>query len=653
MFYYEVLIGDLRYHGKTALTYSSDVELLPGSVVRIALRDRSVLGVVSKTVPEPSFAAKPIAAIAPSAPMPSQALDLIQWFQEYYPAPFGSIIRQFLPPIVAFPQKTNTPAKAVQAVPAVQLPPLTSEQHTAVSAVANSGYHLLHGITGSGKTRVYIELVQRTLAAGKSAIVLTPEIGLTAQLHDSLAQAFPSKIRTLHSRMTGATRRNVWYEILNDSKPLVVIGPRSALFAPVQKLGLIVIDESHDQAYKSETAPYYRTERVAAKLAELHDACLISGSATPSVEEYYVAAAKGRPKIQLQHLAISSGQPVESTMVDMRDRSQFSRSQILSSPLVKTIGDALQSGSQSLLFLNRRGTAGTVLCQQCGWRAICEYCDLALTYHGDSHHMQCHVCGRSSRLPSACPECQSADVVLKTVGTKAVVDDILRLFPEANVQRFDTDTDKADQLERHLAAIKDGSADIIIGTQMVTKGLDLPKLAVVGVLNADASLLIPDYSATERTFQMLTQVIGRTGRGHQAGHVVIQTYDPDSSLLAAAITNVNGCTINGDTTGNLTGVDPILGPLQNNGGSTLTQALLAGSPAINTGNPGGCRDHNSAILNTDQRGFTRPASGSSLCDIGAYEAGAVDAPTPTPTATLVPTIVFTPDHWTYLPLIEK
>lgn len=535
MFYYEVLVGDLRYHGKSALTYSHTSELLPGSVVRIALRDRSVLGIVSREVPEPNFTAKPISSVAPATPLPAAALSLMDWLQEYYPAPFGSIIRQFLPSIVAFPKATSIPDKPQKVKHQDALPPLTSEQQAAVSKIGPNGYHLLHGVTGSGKTRIYIELAQRVLDNDTSAIILTPEIGLTAQLHESFTRAFPGQIRTLHSRMTGATRRNTWYEILNSSEPLIIIGPRSALFAPVQNLGLIVIDESHDQAYKSETAPYYRAERVAAKLAELHEACLVSGSATPSVEEYYIATAKGRPHIQLRSLAIPSRQPVESTIVDMRDKSSFTRSQILSSPLVRAVGDALQAGSQSLLFLNRRGTAGSVLCQQCGWRAMCEYCDLAQTYHGDSHRMQCHVCGRNSRLPNACPECSSADIVLRSVGTKAVVDEIQRLFPEAKIQRYDTDTDKADQLEQHLSTLRDGSADIIVGTQMITKGLDLPKLSVVGVLNADASLLIPDYSATERTFQLLTQVLGRTGRGHRAGQVIIQTYDPDSELLRTAV----------------------------------------------------------------------------------------------------------------------
>ncbi len=559
--YYEVLVGDLQYHGKSTLTYAAVDQLLPGAVVRIALRSRSVLGVVLRVVAEPAFAVKPIAAIAPTRPLPPESLALIEWLYAYYPAPFGSVIRQFLPPTTAFPGKsrdehapnTKTPANSQSQtqnsklssslslqttnykLPPTPLPPLTPAQTTALAHIQPTGYHLLHGVTGSGKSRVYVELAKRALDEGRSAIILTPEIGLTAQLVETFEASFGANVSVLHSRQTAAERRDIWYRILAATEPQVVIGPRSALFAPVQHVGLVVLDESHDQAYKSDSAPRIRTERVAAKLAQLHGACLVSGSATPNIEEYYLAAAKQRPIVTLDQLAVQNSTRAQTVVVDMRDRSQLTRSTIFSSPLITAIQQALEASEQTMLFLNRRGTAGAILCATCGWRAMCDHCDLSLTYHSDTHSVRCHLCGRTQPLRSNCPDCAATDIVLKTIGTKAVVDEIRRLFPGARVSRFDTDTAKSEQLETQIQTLQQGGTDIIVGTQMITKGLDLPKLSVVGVLNADASLLIPDYTAAERTFQLLTQVVGRTARGHRASTVVIQTYNPSHAIIIAAL----------------------------------------------------------------------------------------------------------------------
>lgn len=540
MFYYEVLVGDLQYHGEGALTYAYDKKLETGSVVRIALKTRSVLGIILRDTPEPSFSVKSIAAVAPSPPLSHYLLTLIDWLGSYYPAPLGSIVRNFLPPSTVFPKSKSqniTVAEHTSSIsPYPNLPPLTIEQKNALEMIGSTGYHMLHGVTGSGKTRIYIELTARTISLGRSAIILTPEIGLTAQLIEFFELCFPGTIYVLHSRLTAAQRRDTWYDILSATKPIVVIGPRSALFAPVHSLGLIVMDESHDQAYKSETAPHYRTERIAAKLAQLNDACIVSGTATPNIEEYYIAQAKNRPIITLSEIALPDKTPPEIRLVDLRNHNQMTRSPLLSDPLIKRIQHALASREQTLLFLNRRGTAGAILCANCGWRATCPHCDLSLTYHGDSHTMRCHVCNRYKTLPSSCPGCGATDIVLKSIGTKAVIDELSRLFPHARTVRFDTDTDKKVRLEHSATFLRSSEIDIIVGTQMITKGLDLPRLSVVGVLNADTSLLIPDYAASERTFQLLTQVIGRAGRGHRAGHVVIQTYEPTHPTITAAVT---------------------------------------------------------------------------------------------------------------------
>ncbi len=523
----------MHYHGKTALTYASEESLSPGAVVRIALRARSALGIVLQQVPEPSFATKTIAAVAPSPPLPAQSLQLLDWLYEYYPAPFGAVIRQFLPPTSAFPKQTVGHDEVTEAP---KTPPaLTPAQVRVLAGVSPSGYHLLHGITGSGKTRVYLELTIRALDAGRSAIILTPEIGLTAQLIDQFTAVFPGKVVVLHSRQTAAQRRDAWYRVLCRAEPQIVIGPRSALFAPVRNLGLIVMDESHDQAYKNENSPHYRTERVAATLARLHNATLISGSATPNVEEYFLAEAKQRPVLRLDALATDGDHEVSTMTVDLRDRSQLTRSPIIANQLITALGAAVQRGEQGLLFLNRRGTAGAVLCNNCGWQALCDHCDLPLTYHGDAHHMRCHTCGRTWPMPTSCPDCGHTDLLFKSIGTKALVEEVRRLFPDVRIRRFDSDVDKSEQLETAVASLRAGDADIIVGTQMITKGLDLPKLSVVGILNADSSLLIPDYTAAERTFQLLSQVIGRAGRGHRGGTIIVQSYNPDTAVLQAAV----------------------------------------------------------------------------------------------------------------------
>jgi len=532
MQYYEVLVASMAYHGTEALTYSSETPLQVGTIVRVGLREQRTLGIIVRHVPKPSFAVKPVLATAPFPPVPAESLSLLRWLYEYYPAPLGSIVRQFVPPTDTFPQLPTAPSVTL---PTTDLPSLTAEQTQALRTIQGPGTFVLHGITGSGKSRVYIELAKETLQKGKSAIVLTPEIGLTAQLTATFAEVFGSNVYTLHSQQTAAERRNIWYALLSSSKPVVVLGPRSALFAPVHNLGLIVLDEAHDDAYKNESAPHYQAVRVGAKLADLHKATLVLGSATPDIEDYYLATAKNRPVVELVSTAKKNDTQTQIEVVDLRKAELFSRNRFVSDTLVTHIANAMKRNEQSLIFLNRRGTANAILCNNCGWQAVCPHCDLPITYHADEHLLRCHVCGFHTTLPTSCPVCQNTEILFKSAGTKAIVDSLQKLFPAARIQRFDTDAKKSERLEQHLSALKGGSADIIVGTQMITKGLDLPKLSVVGIINADGSLLIPDYTAAEKTYQQLSQVIGRVGRGHRPGTVVIQSYDPENTTLHYAI----------------------------------------------------------------------------------------------------------------------
>ncbi|HEY5668049.1 MAG TPA: primosomal protein N' [Candidatus Saccharimonadales bacterium] len=533
MNYLEILVAGATYHGDEALTYCCEQQLPLGAIVVVPLRNRHTLGVVVRHVAKPDFAVKAIFSTASMPSLPKPLLDLMSWIKTYYPSPYGVITQQFLPK--ALPKKPVEPHPASD-TPPITLPALTSDQQRAVASITAPGTHLLHGETGTGKTRVYIELAQRSINSGKSAIILTPEIGLTSQLANDFRQTFGDRVVVIHSQLTEVTRQRIWTSILKQPKPLIIIGPRSALFSPLTNIGFIAVDEAHETAYKQDQAPYYHTSRVASKLAELHAAPLVLGSATPLITDYYMAEAKDRPIIRMQQTARQdvSNESVIS-VVDLRDRSKFTKKSYLSDELIQAIAHTLQQQEQTLLFLNRRGTARVIFCEQCGWQATCPHCDLPLVYHGDTHHTRCHSCEFKAAPPTSCPTCHNTAVVFKSIGTKAIVDEAMRLFPDAKIMRFDTDNKKTERIEQHYDAVREGNVDILIGTQTLAKGLDLPKLGLVGVIIADTSLYFPDFSAEERTFQLLSQVLGRVGRGHRTGRAIVQTYAPDSLLLKAIL----------------------------------------------------------------------------------------------------------------------
>ncbi|HJQ08613.1 MAG TPA: primosomal protein N' [Candidatus Saccharimonadales bacterium] len=534
MQYVEVLVADATYHGSEPLTYSHNTRLMPGSIVIAPLRAKNVLGVVVRTVKKPTFTAKPLLSVPSLPSLPSALLDLLSWMPLYYPAPLGVLAQLFLPKQI--PKKPRSLPSFTLSQTTKTLPNLTDDQQQAIDAISGSGLHILHGETGSGKTRVYIELARDSVHAGKSALILTPEIGLTSQLANDFRNVFGERVVVVHSQLTDATRAHIWQELLMQEKPVIVVGARSALFAPIRQLGLIVLDEAHETAYKQDQAPYYHATSVAARLAHVHHAKLVIGSATPLIRDYYIANAKNRPIIRMTQTAAHTA-PVERIVhiADLRNRNDFTRSAFFSNALVDAIENTLRKDEQILLFLNRRGTARIIFCDRCGWQAVCPHCDLPLVYHGDKHIMRCHSCEYKSRILFSCPECQNTSIVFKSIGTKAVAAEAERLFPEARIRRFDTDNKKAERIEEHYDDIRAGNIDILVGTQTVAKGLDFPRLSLVGVIIADTSLYFPDFTASERTYQLLTQVIGRVGRGHRQGHVVVQTYAPDSPLLRSIL----------------------------------------------------------------------------------------------------------------------
>src|SRR3989344_3699524 len=536
MYYFEVWVTSHLYHGYEALSYSYDKVLESGSLVIVPMRQKNTLAVVLTKTLKPTFNTKQILEILPYR-LPQPNLDLMAWLSEYYPAPLGTIASLFVPSSLSRKHKVRDVHEAIK-IARSNLPPFTLEQKAVLKQINDkpSNSFLLHGETGTGKTRVYLEMAKQTTKSGKSVLMLTPEISLTPQLVRDFEQVFGQQVITVHSNLSDVERRDAWLKVLLSKKPVVVIGPRSALFAPFARLGLIVIDESHESAYKQEQAPYYQTLRVAGKLSQLYGAQLIMGTATPNVVDYYVAEAKGLEILRMSEPAtrIVNAKPVVE-VVNSRDRTLFSQSLYLSNSLLQAIKTALDNKEQSLIFLNRRGTARLVMCQICGWQALCPNCDLPLTYHGDSHSMRCHTCGYKEQAITKCPVCSSNDIIYKNIGTKSIVEALERIFPKARIGRYDSDNTKAERFDQQFSEITSGKIDILVGTQLLAKGLDLPSLSIVGVITADTNLTFPDYTAEEKTYQLITQIVGRVGRGHRAGKAIIQTYNPDSFVIKAAI----------------------------------------------------------------------------------------------------------------------
>jgi primosomal protein N' (replication factor Y) len=551
MGYYEVYVASARYQKMEPLTYASDATYLPGAVVIVPLGRAEVLGFVHAEVTKPKFACKPIKRAIQDIVLPTKLTKLFAWLQAYYPSGSGATAQLFLPSsLVTKKAETLTlntensanltetkPQVSIEPWKALTLPALTPEQVKALQQMDSSveRHFLLHGETGSGKTRVYIERTLTAFKAQSSALILTPEIGLTPQLAQTFKVTFGDRVIIMHSNLTAKLRREYWLRIAHSTEPLVIIGPRSALFTPLKNIGLIVMDEFHEPAYKQEQAPRYQTIRVAGALAALHKSEIIYGSATPPVADYYVALQTKMPIIRMQGQARGGDSRVKTTVINLADKTDFSRHPFISNTLLNAIETSLHNSEQILIYLNRRGTARLVLCQSCGWQALCPRCDLPLTYHGDGHHLRCHTCGYQATAPLNCPVCASTDLQYRTMGTKALVETLQGFFPSAQLQRFDTDLGVNERLDKHFADVHSGKVDILVGTQMLGKGLDLPKLGLVGVVAADTSLYMPDFTATERSYQLLHQVLGRVGRGHGKAEVIIQTYMPNNPTLKAAI----------------------------------------------------------------------------------------------------------------------
>lgn len=412
---------------------------------------------------------------------------------------------------------------------------LTIEQENIIREYINSDdkMFLLKGVTGAGKTEVYMKLVERVLLEGKSAIILVPEIALTPQMIERFKGRFGVNVALFHSKLSDGERFDEWFRV-KEGKSKVIVGARSAIFLPAKNLGLIIIDEEHENTYKSEQNPKYQTKEVAEYLSELKGCKVILGSATPSIETYYIALTGEMKLLELNSRVDNKAMP-PMKVIDMRNELKGGNKSLFSRELFIAIQERLKRKEQIILFLNRRGFSTFVSCRSCGYVFKCDECDISMTYHKNGL-LICHYCGKTKREPRECPKCHSKYVKFFGAGTQRVEEEVKKYFNNAGILRMDVDTTRdKHSYERIYNTFKNGEADILIGTQMVSKGLDFKNVTLVGILAADMSINIPDYRAAERTFQIITQVAGRAGRGDKQGEVLIQTYTPQHYSLQYAV----------------------------------------------------------------------------------------------------------------------
>lgn len=538
------------------LTYSFDQNLAPGTIVSIPLGKKTALGIIYRKTTAPTnqnFVIKSINKIVHPIPLPNHLLKSLAWLSSYYLNPVAKTANLFLP--LGIEKNRRKKSSASTFIPQSSNPiqdmtspnaattthyqiPLNPTQKQALTELRKIKTHtkLLHGITGSGKTNIYLELASQVFNSNKSVILLVPEISLTPQLVGRFQEHFGTQVISLHSKLTEAERHLIWQRIheADQSTPFVIIGPRSALFSPLKNLGLIIIDEAHEPSFYQDTSPRYHALRLASFMAQTLKIDCLLGTATPRVEDYFLAQ-KNHAYVALSEKAKSITSQTKISLIDLKDRALFTRNRYFSDALLQDIENNLKQHKQTLLFHNRRGSAPLTICEHCGYQVLCPNCLLPLTLHSDSYQLICHTCGHHEPVPSTCPVCHHGSLIHKGFGTKLLESELKKLFKSARIARFDADNATADSLTQNFEAVKNGDIDIIIGTQTIAKGLDLPLLNTVGIVQADANLNLPDYAAEERTFQLITQVIGRVGRGHtDINHVFLQTFQSEHPVILAA-----------------------------------------------------------------------------------------------------------------------
>lgn len=532
MNYYEVCPATNKYHGESSLIYSSSKKLQERQVVEIKIRGTSYLGVTENEVIKPKFAVNNIEREISGLTLTNNQSELFKWFLGYYPGNTSSILKLFIPSYLSkyiFSKQSDVNLNKIDKIK----PGLNKDQSKVYKSInKSSGTFLLNGVTGSGKTRIYLELARDQINSGKSVLILTPEIALTAPLEQEFKKIFKNAVVTNHSNLTQKQKLEIYQKIYQANNPLIVIGPRSSLFLPIENLGLIVVDEFHDTSYKQESSPSYLANRVASKLSLISDSLLLFGSATPPVNDYYIAEQKKGTILNIYSSAITNKPPeIEEVIVDISDKNEQTSYPLISRTSIDEISAALDRNEQALVYINKRGTFRSMLCKQCGWQFKCPRCDLPLIYHQDVNSVVCHTCGYRTHAPKSCPLCESIEIFFTSPGTKSVADALSRAFPSAKVRRYDKDNKKNERIESNFQSISKGDVDIIVGTQMISKGFDLSKLSIVVMLITESALNFPDYTSNERSYQLIRQLAGRVNRGHRKGKIILQTFAPKSEII--------------------------------------------------------------------------------------------------------------------------
>lgn len=537
-----------------ALTYLKpsglETDIPRGQSVTVPLGKRKASGVVlGESAPtNDGFELKEILETDSERPvLPETYLKWLEWVAHYYIYPLGQVVSTTFPPL----KKHSRIKKQQTVIPEVELsesPDLTAEQSHALDEIRSSHdfkVHLLHGVTGSGKTEVYLNSIQDVIDRGETALVLVPEISLTPQLVQRFSARFPEKVSVIHSHLTEREKTNQWWNVV-DKKTPILIGARSALFCPIENLGLIVVDEEHEPSFKQEEKLKYHARDAAIMRAKLVNCPIVLGSATPSLESWQNAKSGKYNLVQMKSRVGDRNLP-SVEVVDLKDvkaekkqnynqESSSDRPFWMTEALHEKLVETLEEGNQAAIFLNRRGMAQTVVCKSCGHNYECPNCAISLTLHGSSH-MVCHYCDYSEKLKDTCPACGSVDVESIGLGTEQIESSLMQMFPDKVIARADRDEiSKRSELEDLISRMESGEIDILVGTQMIAKGLDFPKLMMVGLALADIGMNMPDFRASERIFQLLTQVSGRAGRhSDDGGNVVIQTYNPEHSGLVSSL----------------------------------------------------------------------------------------------------------------------
>ena len=521
-------------------------KLVPGMRVCVPFVNKKVTGIVISLSSSTQLSSvKDIISALDEAPLIEESLlNLLIWVSKYYVCPLGLVLKAAVPAPIRGMKFQGLPEESLeeraQKKPSQPQLTLTSEQANAVGILSKAyeeqrySSFLLHGATGSGKTEVYFRIMDLCLKNDQSVLYLVPEISLTPQLEHRITMRYPGISAVIHSNLSMAERKREWARAYLGAAR-IVIGVRSAVFAPLKNIGVIIVDEEHESSFKQLEKPRYHARDVAVMRAKLANRLIILGSATPSLESYHNACLKKYSLIAMPNKVTRFKMPLIKT-VDMRKEPAASFSTLLSDTLISEIKKALNRKKQALLFLNRRGFHTCLVCVDCGWIMQCLSCSMTLTYHKSEKSMLCHACGAKNGVPKSCPKCLSANIKLRGTGTEKIENILGKLFQRHRISRIDADSTKKTGAHRNLyAQLKERDIDIIIGTQMIAKGLDIPTITLAGVLLADSSMHIPDFRSSEQTYQLVSQVIGRAGRSELESCVVIQTLDPAHYAVKGAV----------------------------------------------------------------------------------------------------------------------